>query len=253
MVHGAEEAPGCPRPGQPPNPGAVLAIGQHLLHQPGRHALHLVAQDVVDLAGLFGALAVGPRGQQRHVGHYDTRAERAHDHFAAAYFLGQRTRHVADGAFGRSVRRKAGRGHAVAAEALEHVHRAAAVLLAHALNGHAAAVERAQQVGVDYFSHLVGRKLAHIDAAIADSGVVDPDIDRAEAFHSGVPEKLHAGVVAHVAAFSQDLAVFGQVGCGRGGALVAAPAQDHAMAALEEFVHQPAADTPRAAGYHYCS
>src|SRR6478752_2699925 len=81
----------------------------------------------------------------------------------------------------------------------------ACLLAVHQAEGRARAQEHAGHVGVQHAEPLVQRQLVHRHRRRVHAGVVEQQVQPAEAAFDGVEQRLHAGGLAHVGGHGQGL------------------------------------------------
>src|SRR4051812_347672 len=167
---------------------------------PARQAPRIVREQIEDdLRNVLGgqlpvSLAAAPAVAEP--GRHRSRHHVADADVVVANFLHQRFAERVQARLGRAVRRAA--GERVLAGQAADVDDPAAAAAAHLGNRGARAVEDAAQVRVDHLAPVLDAHVAGVGEA-ADAGVVDQDVDRAEALDRGAHEPLGLARHAHVA------------------------------------------------------
>ena len=145
---------------------------------------------------LAAAVADHPFGDD-HAG-----ADLPHQHRGALEFLGQCIGEVLQAPLGRAVDAHAREILPVAAPP-EHVEQLAVTLRVHSRDGHARAVDGADQIGGDHGLDIGLGRLGDGVGRSRQAGVVDPDIYCAKLGNGGIPECLHLGDVDDITRLTQ--------------------------------------------------
>jgi hypothetical protein len=138
----------------------------------------------------------------------------------------------------------------IAAQALQIVDRPAAAF-AHTAHGHPGTVHRSQHIGFQNGAQFLQRDGGQVGLAVADAGVVDPDVDGAEMLRRQVPQRLDRIEFGHVARLAEYEVVSefaGQLGGHPADGFGIPRGNDDAAIAAQELPRQPQPDSPAAAG-----